>query len=124
MNTKFDLITSKTKGLKNSFVEKIKGNYGFNQRKKYNFATESQTNELLEFVNSSLTDNKLEKFNLTNIKFLKKIKCYVGIRHRFGLPVRGQRTHTNAKTIKKLTVVAKQTIGENADKKKIKKIIH
>jgi len=108
MNTKFDLITSKTKGLKNSFVEKIKGNYGFNQRKKYNFATESQTNELLEFVNSSLTDNKLEKFNLTNIKFLKKkIKCYVGIRHRFGLPVRGQRTHTNAKTIKKIDSCSK-----------------
>lgn len=36
-----------------------------------------------------------------NIKRLKDIKCYRGIRHRLGLPVRGQRTRTNARTRKR-----------------------
>ena len=35
-----------------------------------------------------------------NIKRLRDIKCYRGLRHRRGLPVRGQRTHTNARTRK------------------------
>jgi ribosomal protein S13 len=43
---------------------------------------------------------KEKNFHL-NINFLKKIKCYKGIRHVLNLPVRGQRTHTNAKTSKK-----------------------
>jgi small subunit ribosomal protein S13 len=37
-----------------------------------------------------------------NIKRLKDIKCYRGIRHKVGLPVRGQRTKTNARTRKKI----------------------
>lgn len=37
-----------------------------------------------------------------SIAFLKKIKCFRGLRHFSGLPVRGQRTHTNASTQKKL----------------------
>lgn len=37
-----------------------------------------------------------------SIAFLKKIKCFRGLRHFTGLPVRGQRTHTNASTQKKL----------------------
>jgi len=36
----------------------------------------------------------------TNIKMLMDIGCYRGLRHRRGLPVRGQRTHTNARTRK------------------------
>ena len=35
-----------------------------------------------------------------NIKFLVEMGCYRGVRHKKGLPVRGQRTHTNAKTRK------------------------
>lgn len=37
-----------------------------------------------------------------SIAFLKKIKCFRGLRHFSGLPVRGQRSHTNAATQKKL----------------------
>jgi small subunit ribosomal protein S13 len=43
-----------------------------------------------------------------NIKRLKDIKCYRGIRHRLGLPVRGQNTKTNAKTCKKRRGSAKK----------------
>ncbi|CAM9118724.1 unnamed protein product [Choristocarpus tenellus] len=39
----------------------------------------------------------LSRFNKDHIRLLKRINCYRGIRHRKGLPVRGQRTHTNSK---------------------------
>ena len=45
-------------------------------------------------------EGELRKEITLNIKRLIEIKCYRGIRHRRGLPVRGQRTHTNARTRK------------------------
>jgi len=49
-----------------------------------------------------------------NIKMLMDIGCYRGLRHRRGLPVRGQRTHTNARTRKgpKKTVAGKKGVKE------------
>jgi len=46
------------------------------------------------------TEGELRSDVQTNIKRLIDIGCYRGIRHRKGLPVRGQRTHTNARTRK------------------------
>ena len=45
-------------------------------------------------------EGDLRKEVTLNIKRLVEINCYRGIRHRRGLPVRGQRTHTNARTKK------------------------
>jgi small subunit ribosomal protein S13 len=49
-----------------------------------------------------------------NISRLRDIKCYRGIRHRLGLPVRGQRTRTNARTRKgpKKTVAGKKGVKD------------
>lgn len=49
-----------------------------------------------------------------NISRLREIKCYRGIRHRLGLPVRGQRTRTNARTRKgpKKTVAGKKGVKD------------
>lgn len=49
-----------------------------------------------------------------NINRLKEIKCYRGIRHRLGLPVRGQRTRTNARTRKgpRKTVAGKKGVKD------------
>ena len=49
-----------------------------------------------------------------NINRLRDIKCYRGIRHRLGLPVRGQRTRTNARTRKgpKKTVAGKKGVKD------------
>ena len=44
----------------------------------------------------------LQRINKQNIDLLASIRSYRGIRHRQGFPVRGQRTHTNARTVKKL----------------------
>ena len=46
------------------------------------------------------TEGELKREILLNIKRLQEIGCYRGIRHRRGLPVRGQRTKTNARTRK------------------------
>lgn len=51
-------------------------------------------------VNQYEVEGDLRRRVATNIKHLIDIKCYRGIRHRKGLPVRGQRTKTNAKTRK------------------------
>ena len=50
-----------------------------------------------------------------NVKMLMDIGCYRGLRHRRGLPVRGQRTHTNARTRKgpkRGTVASKRKVGK------------
>ena len=47
-----------------------------------------------------LTNDLQEKETQLNIKRLMEIGCYRGVRHRKGLPVRGQRTKTNARTRK------------------------
>ena len=46
------------------------------------------------------TDGDLHREVSQNVKRLMEIGCYRGLRHRRGLPVRGQRTHTNARTRK------------------------
>lgn len=62
----------------------------------------SLTNEEAAKIREVLGDYKVEGALRTeiamNIKRLMDISCYRGIRHRKGLPVRGQRTHTNART--------------------------
>ena len=47
-----------------------------------------------------LVEGDLRRDVITNIKRLMDLGCYRGLRHRKGLPVRGQRTHTNARTRK------------------------
>src|SRR5580658_6204793 len=47
-----------------------------------------------------VTEGELRKEIMSNIRRLKEIKCYRGLRHAKGLPVRGQRTKTNARTRK------------------------
>lgn len=49
-----------------------------------------------------LTEQKLVQDIRNNIERLKSIECYRGIRHVKRLPVRGQRTHTNSKTARKM----------------------
>lgn len=50
--------------------------------------------------NEILVEGQLDAEVRRNIKRLMDIRCYRGLRHRKGLPVRGQRTHTNARTRK------------------------
>ena len=64
--------------------------------------TEDEVTRVRDYIvdNNILVEGDLRREQGTNIKRLMDIGCYRGLRHRKGLPVRGQRTHTNARTRK------------------------
>ncbi|SHI18901.1 30S ribosomal protein S13 [Sporanaerobacter acetigenes] len=62
--------------------------------------TESEIAALREIVDNYHVEGDLRRETAMNIKRLKEINCYRGMRHKKGLPVRGQRTKTNARTRK------------------------
>jgi len=76
---------------------------GFSRNLKIKDLTEDQTIEILrliEFLGLNTT-NELKQLKSQTLKNLIEIKCYKGLRRSRGLPVRGQRTHTNAKSARK-----------------------
>ena len=75
---------------------------GIQHEKNSNDLTEEETNEIRQILETGgyTVEGDLRREIGLNIKRLKDLGCYRGIRHRRGLPVRGQRTHTNARTRK------------------------
>jgi len=77
--------------------------------------TEEEVNRLRTWIDNELTvEGDLRRDIAQDIRRKMEINCYQGVRHRKGLPVHGQRTHTNARTRKG----PKKTV---AGKKKVKK---
>ena len=78
--------------------------------------TEEEAGKLRDLVDSELTvEGDLRRERSQNIKRLMEIGCYRGIRHRRGLPVRGQKTKTNARTRKgpkRLQVAGKKKVAK------------
>ena len=75
--------------------------------------TDSEVVKLRAFIEEHFkTEGDLRREVNQNIKRKMEIGCYQGLRHRRGLPVRGQRTHTNARTRKgpKKTVAGKKKV--------------
>ncbi|MGQ0794475.1 MAG: 30S ribosomal protein S13 [Deltaproteobacteria bacterium] len=69
--------------------------------KRANELTEGEVAKIREIIEEKyLVEGDLRKEVQTNIKRLVEIGCYRGVRHRLGLPVRGQRTRSNARTRK------------------------
>lgn len=62
--------------------------------------TEDQVNQLRLRVEKLKIEGELRRERAANIKRLKEIKSYRGLRHSKGLPVRGQRTKTNSRTVR------------------------
>ncbi|WP_353094193.1 30S ribosomal protein S13 [Tissierella praeacuta] len=62
--------------------------------------TESEVSSLRAVIDSYHVEGDLRREIALNIKRLREINCYRGMRHKRGLPVRGQRTKTNARTRK------------------------
>jgi small subunit ribosomal protein S13 len=76
---------------------------GFSNNFKVNSLSTEQSDQLVEFIkllNWELSSD-LKKLKILIRKKLVEIKSYRGLRHNQGLPIRGQRTHTNAKTARK-----------------------
>src|SRR5436853_2743737 len=78
--------------------------------------TEEEVNRIRNVIDQQgLVEGDLRKQTQMDIKRLMDIGCYRGLRHRRGLPVRGQRTHTNARTRKgprRMTVAKKKVAGK------------
>ncbi len=63
--------------------------------------SEEQVNALRQKIEKDYkVEGELRRERITNIKRLREIKCYRGVRHTKGLPVRGQRTKTNTRTVR------------------------
>lgn len=74
---------------------------GIDKDKRVNELLESEVIQIREIIDGSYrVEGELRRDISTNIKRLMDLGNYRGLRHRRGLPVRGQRTHTNARTRK------------------------
>ena len=90
-------------GIGHSTSQHICKKLGFSTNLKIKSLTEEQTVEILKIIEflKLTTTNELKQLKSQNFKTLIEIKCYKGLRRSKGLPVRGQRTHTKAKSAKR-----------------------
>ena len=74
---------------------------GIDDARRVNQLTDAEVLQIRETIDREFTvEGDLRRETSMNIKRLMDLACYRGLRHRKGLPVRGQRTHTNARTRK------------------------
>jgi small subunit ribosomal protein S13 len=82
-------------------AQKILTETGISPQKKASELTTDEVNKLKEIIEKKLkVEGELRREIMMNIKRLKDIGCWRGIRHLKGLPVRGQRTRTNTRTVR------------------------
>ena len=88
-------------GIGRPTADKILAATGINPDTRVKDLTEKDVAKLRDYIDANLTvEGDLRREVALNIKRLIEIGCYRGVRHRKGLPVRGQRTKTNARTRK------------------------
>ncbi|MFE4714401.1 MULTISPECIES: 30S ribosomal protein S13 [Bacillales] len=88
-------------GIGKTTSQKILNETGISANTRVRDLTEDEVSKLRETIDKSVkVEGDLRREISLNIKRLTEIGCYRGVRHRRGLPVRGQRTKTNARTRK------------------------
>lgn len=81
-------------------AESVLTEAGIDLEKNSNDVSEEEVNNIRKALEAYTVEGDLRREIGLNIKRLKDLGCYRGVRHRKSLPVRGQRTHTNARTRK------------------------
>ncbi|XMD33894.1 MAG: 30S ribosomal protein S13 [Candidatus Karelsulcia muelleri] len=106
-------------GIGISTSKKIFNNTGIDKNKKVSNWTDNEIKKIRKFISDKIkTEGELRLEIQLDIKRIMEIGCYRGIRHRLGLPVRGQKTKKNCRTRKG----KKKTVAvEIANKKKLNK---
>jgi small subunit ribosomal protein S13 len=103
-------------GIGRSRANKILGEADVSIDKRVRELSEEEVNRIRAVIDQQgMVEGDLRKQIQMDIKRLMDIGCYRGLRHRRGLPVRGQRTHTNARTRKgprRMTVAKKKAPGK------------
>jgi small subunit ribosomal protein S13 len=88
-------------GIGPSKAKEITGKLGIEPARRVNQLTDAEVLKIRETIDADyIVEGDLRREVAMNIKRLMDLGCYRGLRHRKGLPVRGQRTHTNARTRK------------------------
>ena len=88
-------------GIGTSSAQKICDSVGIDSTRRVNELSDAEILKIREHIDENFTvEGDLRRETQMNIKRLMDLGCYRGLRHRRGLPVRGQRTHTNARTRK------------------------
>ena len=88
-------------GIGRTTAQKICAELGLDQNTRVRDLTDEEVNRIRSYVDANLqVEGDLRREISQDIKRKIEIGCYQGVRHRKGLPVHGQRTHTNARTRK------------------------
>jgi len=88
-------------GIGRTKAREICASVGIPDSRRVNELTDSELTQIRESIDQNYqVEGDLRREKAMNIKRLMDLGCYRGLRHRRGLPVRGQRTHTNARTRK------------------------
>ncbi|MFZ1662983.1 MAG: 30S ribosomal protein S13 [Paracoccaceae bacterium] len=88
-------------GIGNHVAENICDAIKIDRSRRVNELSDAEVLAIREYIDANLTvEGDLRREVTMNIKRLMDLGCYRGLRHRKNLPVRGQRTHTNARTRK------------------------
>jgi small subunit ribosomal protein S13 len=116
LNKRVEIGLTYIYGIGRSTSNQLLGNVGIEPDRKVRDLTEDEVIKLREAIDGSLTvEGDLRRERSQNIKRLQEIGCYRGLRHRRGLPVRGQNTKTNARTRKgpkRMQVAGKKKAGK------------
>ena len=100
-------------GIGQAKAREIVSKVGIEDARRVNQLTDQEVLQIRETIDRDYqVEGDLRRETSVNIKRLMDLACYRGLRHRKGLPVRGQRTHTNARTRKgpKKTVAGKKKV--------------
>ncbi|VAX34410.1 SSU ribosomal protein S13p (S18e) [hydrothermal vent metagenome] len=114
-NERVEIGLTRIMGIGRSLSRKILDETGINPDTRVRALRDDEIVNIRSVIDRDYkVEGELRKEISMNIKRLMDIGCYRGIRHRMGLPVRGQRTKTNARTRKgpKKTVVGKKKGGK------------
>ena len=100
-NKKIQIALTYIFGIGTKFAYDICQQASIDSTKRVNQLNEEEVNKIRELVESNYSvEGDLRRKISMDIKRLTDLGCYRGLRHRKKLPVRGQRTHTNARTRK------------------------
>ena len=116
LNKRVEIGLTYIYGVGRSTSGQLLAQLGIEPDRKVRDLTEDEVIKLRELIDSELTvEGDLRRERSQNIKRLQEIGCYRGLRHRRGLPVRGQNTKTNARTRKgpkRMSVAGKKKAGK------------
>ena len=116
LNKRVEIGLTYIYGIGRSTSNELLAQVGVEPDRKVRDLTEEEVVKLRDLIDSSLmVEGDLRRERSQNIKRLQEIGCYRGLRHRRGLPVRGQKTKTNARTRKgpkRLQVAGKKKAGK------------